>query len=279
MDSTASSTRPHRHHQDAAGPAAADASFRMAAVWAESEADVREAQRLRWRVFAEEMGARLQVPPGTPPGHDADRFDDFCDHLLVRVVSPFDPCGKVVGTYRVLTPDAARRAGGFYSETEFDCSRLAAMRHRMAELGRSCIDPAWRRGGTLLTLWAALGEFMVGRGLDVAFGCASVAMSDGGRTAASLWRQLERTCLAPPERQVRPWRPLPLEGCGETAAIVEAPALIKGYLRCGAEFLGPPALDEDFNTADLPMLMTLAGLPQRHKRHFLERQAASPLST
>lgn len=275
MDSTGSSTRRHRRDHDAAGPAVVDASFRMTAVWAESEADVREAQRLRWRVFAEEMGARLQVPDGTPPGHDADRFDAFCDHVLVRVASPFDPLGKVVGTYRVLTPDAARRAGGFYSETEFDCSRLAPMRHRMAELGRSCIDPAWRKGGTLLTLWAALGDFMVGRGLDVAFGCASVAMSDGGLAAANLWRQLERTCLAPPARRVRPWRPLPLDTFAE-ATIADTPALIKGYLRCGAEFLGPPALDTDFDTADLPMLMTLAGLPQRHRRHFLDRHDSRP---
>ena len=244
-----------------------DAAFTMTAVWARSSEEVREAQRLRYRVFAGEMGACLRVPAGTPPGHDADRFDDFCDHVLVRVASPLGP-GKVVGTYRVLTPDAARRAGGFYSETEFDLARLGGMRSRMAELGRSCIDPAWRKGGTILTLWSALGEFMVRHRLDVAFGCASVGLGDGGHAAASLWRQLSRTHLAPPERRVQPLQPLPLATLrGDDA--VETPSLIRGYLRCGAEFLGPPAFDADFNTADLPMLMTLAGLPQRHRRHFL----------
>lgn len=259
-----------------------DAAYTMAAVWAQSGDEVREAQRLRYRVFAEEMGARLSVPAGTPPGHDADRFDDFCDHVLVRVASPLGP-SKVVGTYRVLTPEAARRAGGFYSETEFDLARLAGMRTRMAELGRSCIDPAWRKGGTILTLWSALGEFMLKRRLDVAFGCASVSLGDGGHAAASLWRQLERTHLAPPERRVRPLRPLELAALrGDDA--VETPSLIRGYLRCGAEFLGPPAFDADFNTADLPMLMTLAGLPQRHRRHFLGsdgagRRASTSLAT
>jgi len=249
--------------------------FAMEAVWASSVEDVRAAQRLRHRVFVEEMGARLAVPPGTPPGHDADRFDDFCDHLLVRVTSPFDRTPRVVGTYRVLTPEGARRAGGWYSETEFDLAPLAAMRPRMAELGRSCIDPAWRKGGTILTLWAALGEFMVGRGLDVAFGCASVGLGDGGHAAADLWHQLARTNLAPPEQRVRPWRALPLEGLG-CGATVETPPLIRGYLRCGAVCLGPPAIDADFGTADVPMLMTLAGLPRRHKRHFLGEGNALP---
>lgn len=214
------------------------------------------------------MGARLRPPAGAPPGHDVDRFDEHCAHLVVRAPRPDGTGFDVVGTYRVLTPDAARRAGGFYSETEFDLARLAPIRSRMAELGRSCIDPAWRTGGTILALWTALGEFMLGHHLDVAFGCASVSLDDGGRRASALWRKLSARHLAPPERRAVPLRPLSLlapDGFDE----VETPALIRGYLRCGAELLGPPAWDADFNTADLPMLMSLAGLPQRHRRHFL----------
>jgi putative hemolysin len=256
---------PSPHERPAARP-----PFRLEASWADDIADVREAQRLRHRVFAVEMGARLDVAPGTPAGHDADRFDDHCAHLLVRAVSGVDASAQAVGTYRVLTPDAARRAGGFYSETEFDLSRLAPMRPRMAELGRSCIAPAWRTGGTILVLWSALGEFMVRHGLDVAFGCASVPLADGGRErVASLWRRLSALHLAPAERQVVPFCPLPIEGLRDDVDVV-TPPLIKGYLRCGAELLGPPAWDADFDCADLPMLMTLGGLPQRHRRHFLE---------
>jgi len=181
--------------------------LRLEASWADSVDDLRRAQRLRYQVFAGEMGARLCPIAGTPPGHDADRFDDFCAHLLVRAIFPGEQTHEVVGTYRVLTPDAARRAGGFYSETEFDLGRLWPMRARMAELGRSCIHPAWRTGGTILALWSALGEFMVVHGLDVAFGCASVGMGDGGHAAASLWRQLSALHLAAPERRVRPQSP------------------------------------------------------------------------
>lgn len=257
----------------AAPPGRAAAAVRFETSWAESLEDLRAVQRLRWRVFVGEGGARLAAMAGTPPGHDADRFDAYCEHLIVRAVFAGAASGPVVGTYRVLTPDAARRAGGFYSETEFDLAPLAHLRSRMLELGRSCIDPAWRSGGTLLALWSALGEFMLSQRLDLALGCASIRMRDGGHAAVSLWRQLSQAHLAPAERRIRPLQPLPLEGL-RTDVEVETPPLIRGYLRCGAELLGPPAHDPEFGTADLPMLMALDGLPRRHRRHFLHEAHA-----
>ena len=125
-------------------------------VWARHLDDVRAAQRLRHRVFVEEMGARLGPVAGAPAGHDIDLFDDFCEHLLVRT-SPRDGApAEVVGTYRVLTPEAARRAGSFYSDTEFDLTRLRPLRQRMAELGRSCVHEDHRAGGVILALWGAI---------------------------------------------------------------------------------------------------------------------------
>jgi putative hemolysin len=242
---------------------------RLIATWAKTDAEVREAQQLRYRVFAEEMGARLNVPNGAPAGHDIDTFDPFCEHLLVREVSRDDEQGRVVGTYRVLTPAAAKRAGGLYSETEFDLTRLRSLRANMVELGRSCIDPAHRSGGVIMVLWGALAEFMLRNKLDTMIGCASVSMCDGGHFAASLWKQLEKTHLAGIEWQVRPRLALPVEELRHDLS-VEAPPLIKGYLRCGARILGAPAWDPDFNMADLPMMMRLAELPARYRRHFIE---------
>ena len=242
--------------------------LRFAATWASRTEELREAQRLRFRVFANEAGARLAVPPDAPPGHDVDRLDDFCEHLLVRVLLPGDNCPQVVGTYRVLTPDAARRAGGCYSDTEFDMARLAPLRPRMAELGRACVDPAWRTGGVILALWSALGEFLSAHGLDIAFGCASIDLKDGGDRAAAVWQRLSLCHLGPAERRVTPLRPLPFAPAPASVPVA-TPPLIKGYLRCGAELLGPPAWDPAFNTADLPMLMALSGLPSRHRRRFL----------
>lgn len=236
--------------------------------WARHADEVRAAQRLRHDVFVDEMGARLNVPTGTPPGHDADLFDDFCEHLLVRTLPHGDTPAQVIGTYRVLTPAAARRAGGYYSDTEFDLTRLRPLRERMAELGRSCVHPDHRAGGVILALWGALAAFMKDNGLDTVVGCASIGMRDGGHTAASLWARLREAHLAGVEYQVRPRLALPVDELDQSLA-VEAPALVKGYLRCGARVLGAPAWDPDFNTADLPMLLRLADLPARYRKHFL----------
>jgi putative hemolysin len=237
-------------------------SARIHTRWARDTADLHAAQRLRHAVFVGEMGARIAPPRGTPAGLDADEFDPFCEHLLVCADD------QVVGTYRVLTPDAARRAGGLYTEREFDLTRLRPWRPRMMEAGRACVHADWRQGGPLLALWAALGDFMQRNGLETMIGCASVGMRDGGHHAADLWRQLSCTHLAPIEQQVRPRLPLPVDALA-TGREVLLPPLIKGYLRSGARVLGPPAWDPDFGTADLPLLLRLSDLPQRHSRRFL----------
>jgi len=236
--------------------------------WARHEDDVRAAQRLRHQVFVEEMGARPAHVNGAPEGHDVDVFDAFCEHLVVRTTSPSGDLGDVVGTYRLLTPSAARRAGSFYSDTEFDLTRLRPMRDRMVELGRSCVHPDHRSGSVILALWGALAQFMDRNNMDIVIGCASVSMRDGGHCAASLWARLRETHLAPIDCQVRPRVPLPVDDLDQSLQ-VEAPALIKGYLRLGAKVLGAPAWDPDFNTADLPMLTRLADMPERYRRHFL----------
>jgi putative hemolysin len=117
--------------------------------WARHQDEVREAQRLRYQVFALEMGATL---PKTLAGHDVDLFDDCCEHLLVRDAAS----AQVIGTYRVLTPTQARRVGGTCSDTEFDLFRLQSLRERMVELGRSCVHADHRHGGVILALWGAL---------------------------------------------------------------------------------------------------------------------------
>jgi putative hemolysin len=237
-------------------------------VWARHQEDVRAAQRLRHTIFVGEMDARLSVPAGAPAGHDVDVFDDFCEHLLVRTLPNDDAPPQVIGTYRVLTPEAARRAGGYYSDTEFDLTRLRPMRERMAELGRSCVHADHRSGGVILALWGALATFMNDNRLDTMVGCASIGMRDGGHAAASLWAKLRESHLAALDLQVRPRLPLPVDDLDQTLT-AEPPALVKGYLRCGAKVLGAPAWDPDFNTADLPMLLRLADLPSRYRRHFL----------
>ncbi len=232
--------------------------------WAKHQDEVREAQRLRYSVFANEMGARL---PKTLAEHDIDLFDDYCEHLLVRDALT----EQVIGTYRVLTPAQAERAGGTYSDTEFDLTRLRDMRQRMVELGRSCVHVDHRHGGVIMALWGALFEFMDRNGLDTMIGCASIPMLHNGLVtgdvAASIWHQLRQSHLAEIQYHVRPRLPLPVDELDHGLSI-EPPALIKGYLRLGAKVLGAPAWDPDFNTADLPMMMRTSDLPARYRKHF-----------
>ena len=210
------------------------------------------------------MGATLPV---TVPGHDIDLFDDYCEHLLVRD----EVGGEVIGTYRVLTPTQARRAGGTYSDTEFDLTRLRSLRDRMVELGRSCVHADHRSGSVILALWGALAEFMSRNQLDTMIGCASIPMQAGGtnsgQAAASIWRQVKQTHLAPIDYHVTPRLALPVDKLDDSLNI-EPPALIRGYLRLGAKVLGAPAWDPDFNSADLPMMMRIADLPPRYLKHF-----------
>ena len=266
MNTLASPIARIGHAADAVRPA--HLAARLEVLWARHADDVVEAQRLRYRVFVDEMGARLSVPAGTPPGLDVDLYDRHCEHLIVRTQETAHAPSQVIGTYRVLTPGAARLVGGLYSDTEFDLVRLNGLRSRMAELGRSCTDPAWRHGGVILMLWSTLGEFMHRNSLDLVVGCASISMHDGGHVAASLWRSLQASHLAPIEEQVTPRLPLPVESLRSDLP-AEPPTLIKGYLRCGARVLGAPAWDPAFGTADLPMMLKLANLPAAYRRRFV----------
>ena len=232
--------------------------------WARHQDEVRQAQRLRFDVFAREMGARLNSPIA---GHDVDLFDDYCEHLLVRDVAT----QQVVGTYRVLTPAQARRVGSTYSDTEFDLTRLRSLRERMVELGRSCVHPDHRHGGVILALWGALAEFMVRNQLDTMIGCASIPMLHNGvvsgDAAASIWQQVRQTHLAPIDYHVRPRLPLPVEALNDSLPI-EPPALIKGYLRLGA-FVGDGAvIDRQFGTTDVLICLPVERIDPRYFGHF-----------
>ncbi len=225
--------------------------------------EILEAQRLRYRVFAGEMGAKL---PSRIPEVDEDLFDRWCDHLVVRD----DNTGEVVGTYRILSPINARKVS-YYSEGEFDLTRLQHLRPRLVEIGRSCVHPDYRTGATIALLWNGLSQYMQENGYDYLMGCASISMADGGHAAASLYQRLaqgEKSYLSPLEYRVFPRCPLPLEALRNDAP-AELPPLIKGYLRAGAWICGEPAWDPDFNTADLPILMPMARVDGRYAKHFM----------
>ena len=227
---------------------------------ARSPGEILEAQRLRHRIFAGELGASL---PSRTPGVDHDIYDPYCEHLVVRDRHS----GEVVGTYRILAPENARQVG-YYSENEFDLTRLQHLRSRLVEIGRSCVHPDYRSGATIMLLWAGLAQYMNERGYDYLTGCASISMADGGHAAASLYHRLAAKHLGPQEYRVFPRCPLPLAALQHDCP-AEVPPLIKGYLRAGAWICGEPAWDPDFNTADLPILLPMARVSDRYAKHYL----------
>jgi putative hemolysin len=238
---------------------------RLTYSFARTEADIEEAQRIRFKVFAEEMGASL---PSASEGLDRDRFDSFCDHLLVRDSEN----NKVVGTYRIMPPEQARAAGGYYSETEFDMGRLAHLRDRMVEIGRSCVHPEYRDGGTITQLWSGLADYIGKHKHEYVIGCASISMGDGGHYAASVFKKLFRLHAAPAEYHVFPHCPLPLHALNQDLEVI-IPPLIKGYLRLGAYIAGEPAWDPDFNCADVFIMMPVSRMNERYAKHFMRHSA------
>ncbi|WP_215365959.1 GNAT family N-acetyltransferase [Polynucleobacter sp. es-EL-1] len=229
--------------------------------WASSPNEVKEAQRLRYKVFAEEMGASL---PAHPEDLDIDEFDAYCDHLLIRDQESL----KVVGTYRVLPPHKAAEIGRLYSDSEFDLSRLNHLRPKMVELGRSCVHADYRSGAVIMALWSGLAQYMQKHDYEIMLGCASIPMADGGHFAASLYNSLNNDQMAPVENHAFPRLPLPLERLNGGLE-VEPPPLIKGYLKLGAKICSAPAWDPDFNTADVLTMLRLSDINPRYAKHFL----------
>jgi putative hemolysin len=232
---------------------------RLVSGLAATGADVRAAQQLRYRVFHEELGARL---PDAGSRLDRDRFDPWCDHLLVRDGNG----GPVVGTYRMLLGGVARRVGGFWSEHEFD---LGAVRELpdVVEVGRACVHPSYRDGAVIALLWAGLARYLHASGTQYVIGCASIFTGEDPRGAAAIcWRLLQEH-LGPPQWRVEPRTAFPVLDA-EPARSVQVPSLIRGYLRLGAFVCGEPAWDPDFRTADLLLLLPVARIQGRYARRL-----------
>ena len=267
----------------------ARSKHRLCVRFADNLEDLRAAQRLRHRVFVEEMGARL---PLVEPGIESDRFDHYCQHLLVWD----EVTDQVVGCYRILTDSQAVRAGGYTAQSEFDLTRVLAVPGRLVEVGRTCVHPDYRNGAVIGLLWSGLARFMLMHRYDYLMGCASIplgrksapavapvgtaprlalapamAVTDDVQLVGAIWHALAIAHLSPPEWRVFPKTPfaaLPEAALGTHA---ELPPLIKGYLRLGAQVCGEPAWDPAFNVADLFLLLSLDQLSARYARHFIRR--------
>jgi putative hemolysin len=240
-------------------------------------AELRAAQALRYRVFYEEMGAKADA--ATQAARlDCDEFDAIADHLLVVDHDLGDGPESVVGTYRLIREEAAARFGRFYSESEYDISKLKAFPGRKLELGRSCTASAYRSRAVLQLLWRGIAAYVFHHGIDLMFGCASLAGTNPDALGAEL-TYLAAHHLAPeairpralPARYVEMKRLDPAR-IDARAAMLRLPPLIKGYLRLGG-FVGDGAvIDEQFNTIDIAVVVQTDLVTEKYYRHY-EREA------
>lgn len=233
------------------------------------------AQEVRYRVFYEELGARV-LGSGTV-GRDADRFDEVCDHLLViDSALPGPDHRRIVGTYRLLRQEVATGAGGFYSEDEFEIGKLVA-RHpqaRFLELGRSCVLPGYRSKRTIEALWQGIWSYISHHGVEVMTGCASFHGTVPADHAVAL-SYLAHHCRTTPEWSVRavaerycPMDLMPVEAINLKAALAAMPPLIKGYLRVGAKIGDGCVIDHQFGTVDIFIVMPVKEIAARYVNYY-----------
>jgi putative hemolysin len=241
---------------------------------------IEAAQRLRYDVFTSAPGFAL---PAAGTEHiDADRFDEYCDHLLVRD----DDTGELVGCYRMLAPAGAIAAGGLYTATEFDVRAFDALRPSLVEMGRAVVRDGHRNGGVVLLMWAGILAYLDRYDYDYVTGCVSVPIGDeSDELPGSQLRGVRDFILnrhaAPPQYRVHPYRPVRVDG----RALDDIPApprpavppLMRGYLRLGAQVCGEPAHDPDFGVGDFCVLLDKRRADTRYLKRLRSVSAASEM--
>lgn len=227
-------------------------------------------QRLRTRVFCEELGAM----PGKEAGElDQDLYDPVCDHLLVLdTARPDHDC--VIGTYRLLREAEVPGVGAFYTESEYDLSALLTTRTNLVELGRSCVDAPYRSGSVMKLLWRGIADYLEYFDIDTLFGCASFHGSDPAHHALGL-SYLMQHHLAPkevcpialPDHRAQ-WEMIDKEALNVRRAFASLPPLIKGYIRLGGVVGEGAVIDRNYNTVDVCVILDRSLFTGRYVDRF-----------
>ena len=252
---------------------AEEAASRMIVRLAADQEEIQAAQKLRYRVFYEEMGAK----PNSDMADKALDFDDFdgiCDHLLVLDPALGSGGAAVVGTYRLLRRSMGEKFGRFYSASEYDISKIVGSDLKFMELGRSCVDERYRNRSTMNLLWAGIATYVRENGVELMFGCASMPGVDLDALAVHLsylyhWHLAPETLRpkALPDLYVNMNR-LEKSAIDPKRALAQLPPLVKGYLRLGG-FVGDGAvIDHQFNTTDVCVMVKTELVTDKYVKHY-----------
>lgn len=241
--------------------------------------EIEAAQKLRYDVFYREYGAK---PVGEMAARemDFDAYDGHADHLIVidRRIDTIPE--RIVGTYRIIGKEAAKKVGRFYSASEFDISCLEKSGLNLIEVGRSCVHPDYRNRRVLQLLWQGIAEYVTWYGVDGLFGCASFQGVDVPAHADMLsylhhyHRAPDLFCPRALPDQYVGMNLIPKDQLNPKEALLKLPPLIKGYLRLGG-FVGDGAIiDTQFNTIDVCVIVKIKQVSDRYRKHY-ERKVAN----
>ncbi len=244
-------------------------------------AEIEACQRLRYRVFYEELGAKA-CGDAAQSRIDSDRFDAICDHLLVVHTSGERSAdaigvadGELIGTYRLLRQEVAESHGGFYTQGEFDITPVisAHPKLRFLELGRSCVLRPFRTKPVVELLWQGIWNYVRAHDMHVMLGCASLEGTDPDAHSSALSFLAQSS--SPPEWSVRAlperlvdMRRIAPDKIDTRRAPKDLPPLIKGYLRLGCYIGDGAVIDHQFNTIDILIILPVSAIKERYFAHF-----------
>lgn len=247
---------------------------------ADTEQEIEQAQRLRYEVFYEEMGARPNGKMGED-NREIEFYDQYCEHLLV-IDNDLPKDRQVVGTYRVLTQDMAKKDNiPFYTETEFDLSKLRATGGNIMEVSRSCVLESHRSKIAINLLWKGIAAYVFSQNVDYLIGTPSFNGTDLQEHAQTL-AYLNAYHLA--DESIRPrviekfYNPLPVidkDSIDPKRAFMALPPLLKGYMRIGAQIGDGAFIDEQFNCVDVAIVMPIANVTDRYFNHYARGDSES----
>ncbi len=242
---------------------------------ARTDEEIRAGQRLRYKVFFEEMGAKPSRIV-QKEARDFDEFDEICDHLLAFDNSKSGE-EKVVATYRLLREELVDKKEDFYSSAEFDLGNLYNDYFRklmgdrqLLELGRSCVREEYRTNAVMHLMWKFIARYIDRHKIAYLFGCASLSGTDQQKLKLPL-SYLFHHHKTPPEYNV-PALPeqkkkmdyLKSEDINRKEAMRSLAPLVRGYLRLGCYIGDGAVIDEQFGTTDVFILLPIDRLETRY---------------
>ena len=149
-------------------------------------------------------------------------------------------------------------------------------------MGRAVVRGDHRNGAVVLMMWTGILAYLDRCGYDYVIGCISVP-THGDGPAGSQLRGVRDMVLgrhgAAAEHTVYPYRPVLLDGRDldsiDPPARTTIPALMRGYLRLGAQICGEPAHDPAFGVGDFPALLDKRRADLRYLHRLRSAAAAA----